>query len=980
MSTSKGDSNNQETDENIEMWKLKGLIKKLETAKGNGTSMISLIIPPRDQISRISKMLTEEYGTASNIKSRVNRQSVQGAITSAQQRLKLYNRVPPNGLVLYTGTFTTLDGKERKETFDFEPFKPVNVSLYLCDNRFHTEPLSQLLDSNEKYGFIVMDGNGTLFGTLSGNSRQVVHKFSVHLPGKTRRGGQSAARFSRNRMIARHDYVKKTAEQAAECFISQKTNQPTVSKIVLAGSADFKSELNDSGLLDARLKAKIVKVVDVSYGGETGFNQAIELSSECLSNVRFLEEKKLIGRFFEEISNDTGKYVFGLNDTLKAMEIGAVETLMVWENLEITRYVMENSATKEITIKHLSKDEEGDKSNFVDSATGANLEIQVQMPLLEWFVNEYKNFGCSLEFITNKSQEGSQFCRGFGGIGGLLRYQVDMRSFDENDEDEVYENDDEQAKGQDACANIRAVNGAATGSVAAPSPMNCHMASKLGKKLEVSSSTSPVQMDKEQHFGTTNVRAPVITDIAPKYHYLEKGQHSGTTDVRAARITDKTPPLKHHHTEEGQHSGATDVRAARIINKALPLKHHHTDEGQHSGATDVRAAVTTDITPPLKYHHISETQIKTSSTDCEPDERASLLKADIMGLKEKNAELRKQVRELNEKLRFAEQAKDTAQKQFLALGQQPKAGAFGTVKSLRSNPTVVPDESVNPRLAKILQVAAVSKEIIVVLANANVRDMLEVQVSTIKKAGITNYLVVALDEEIEEYCKSNNVSVYMRDPDKGVDNIGRTGGNHAVSGLKFRILREFLQLGYSVLLSDVDIIYLQNPFDYLYRDSDVESMTDGHNNQTAYGYNDVFDEPAMGWARYAHTMRIWVYNSGFFFLRPTIPSIELLDRVADRLAKQTLWDQAVFNEELYFPSHPGYEGLHASKRTMDFYSFMNSKVLFKTVRKDPNLKKFKPVIIHVNYHPDKLPRMKAVIEYYLDGKQNALDSFPDGSE
>ncbi|KAL9236519.1 hypothetical protein vseg_011178 [Gypsophila vaccaria] len=379
--------------------------------------------------------------------------------------------------------------------------------------------------------------------------------------------------------------------------------------------------------------------------------------------------------------------------------------------------------------------------------------------------------------------------------------------------------------------------------------------------------------------------------------------------------------------------------------------------------------------------HLSNSNSKQkSNSGCESDERANILKADIMGLKEKNAELRKQVRELQEKLRFAEQAKDTAQKQFLALGEQPKAGPFGTVKSLRTNPTVVPDESVNPRLAKILQEVAVRKELIVVLANANVREMLEVQVSTIKKAEIPNYLVVALDEEIEEYCKSNNVSVYMRDPDKGVDSIGRTGGNHAVSGLKFRILREFLQLGYSVLLSDVDIIFLQNPFDHLYRDSDVESMTDGHNNMTAYGYNDVFDEPAMGWARYAHTMRIWVYNSGFFFLRPTIPSIELLDRVADRLAKQTLWDQAVFNEELFFPSHPGYEGLHASRRTMDFYSFMNSKVLFKTVRKDPNLKKFKPVIIHINYHPDKLPRMKAVLEYYVDGKQDALDSFPDGSQ
>ena len=51
------------------------------------------------QISRVSKMLADEYGTASIIKSRVNRLSVLGAITSVQHRLKLYTKVPPNGLV-----------------------------------------------------------------------------------------------------------------------------------------------------------------------------------------------------------------------------------------------------------------------------------------------------------------------------------------------------------------------------------------------------------------------------------------------------------------------------------------------------------------------------------------------------------------------------------------------------------------------------------------------------------------------------------------------------------------------------------------------------------------------------------------------------------------------------------------------------------------------------------------------------------------
>ena len=123
-------------------------------------------------------------GTASNIKSRVNRLSVLSAITSTQQRLKLYNKVPPNGLVVYCGEIITSEGKERKINIDFEPFKPINTSLYLCDNKFHTEALSELLESDQKFGFIIMDGNGALFGTLSGNTREILQRLQVDLPKK----------------------------------------------------------------------------------------------------------------------------------------------------------------------------------------------------------------------------------------------------------------------------------------------------------------------------------------------------------------------------------------------------------------------------------------------------------------------------------------------------------------------------------------------------------------------------------------------------------------------------------------------------------------------------------------------------------------------------------------------------------------------------------------------------------------------------
>ena len=34
-------------------------------------------------------------------------------------------------------------------------------------------------------------------------------------------------------------------------------------------------------------------------------------------------------------------------------------------------------------------------------------------------------------------------------------------------------------------------------------------------------------------------------------------------------------------------------------------------------------------------------------------------------------------------------------------------------------------------------------------------------------------------------------------------------------------------MGVSVIMSDIDVVYLQNPFDHLHRDADIEGTTDG---------------------------------------------------------------------------------------------------------------------------------------------------------
>lgn len=422
---------NEQAEKNIEMWKIKKLVKSLEACRGNGTSMISLIIPPKDQISRVMQKLVEEQGTATNIKSRVNRLSVLSAITSTQQRLKLYNKVPPNGLVIYCGTVLTDEGKEKLVTIDMEPFKPINTSLYLCDNKFHTEALSELLESDLKFGFIIMDGNGSLFGTLCGNTREILHRLSVELPKKHGRGGQSALRFARLRTEKRHNYVRKVAEVAVQVFITN--DRCNVAGLILAGSADFKTELRQSDMFDQRLAVKVIKVVDVSYGGENGFNQAIDLSAECLQGVKFIQEKQLLEKYFDEVAMDTGRVVYGTDATLKAMELGAVETLIVWESLETMRIELVNPVTQAKRILHLSPAQFQKRPRELfcerDPTTGLDIDLEYAVEprsLLEWLADNYRNFGTSMQFVTDKSQEGSQFVRGFGGMGGILRYKVEL--------------------------------------------------------------------------------------------------------------------------------------------------------------------------------------------------------------------------------------------------------------------------------------------------------------------------------------------------------------------------------------------------------------------------------------------------------------------------------------------------------------------------------------------------------------------------
>lgn len=339
-----------------------------------------------------------------------NRQSVQSAIKSTQQLLKLYNKLPPNGVAVFCGLASSSDvNKERLVTLDVAPLRPIKRIIYHCGNRFYIDPIKELLvdETDERYGVIVVDGKSAVFGVLQGSTRHVLGEFSVALPNKHSRGGQSQNRFARLREEKVHEYLKKVAETAAKHFLSQ--HVPNVVGLILAGSAGLKDDLRKHSRFDKRLNKIVLQSVDVAYGGRRGFAQAIEESLETIGNQKLLHEKRVLEEFFEHMTRDTGRYCFSAENTTQALEMGAVKALIVSEGLDLDRCELDDGSV------HFCQKSQASLFSGV---------VAKRESLFEWFCENYQSFGCQLEIVSDQTGVGKQFFEGFGGLGGLLRWEV----------------------------------------------------------------------------------------------------------------------------------------------------------------------------------------------------------------------------------------------------------------------------------------------------------------------------------------------------------------------------------------------------------------------------------------------------------------------------------------------------------------------------------------------------------------------------
>jgi len=409
----------------LQRFRLKRALETLASKEGRGTELVSLYVPPGRQISEVVSMLKQEYGTASNIKSTTTRKNVQDAIVKVMQRLKLFKKVPENGLVIFCGAIPQNGpGSERIETYVITPPEPIQVYLYRCDSRFHIEHLQEFLKVKETFGIIVIDASATTYAALQGKRLEIMEEITSGVPGKFRAGGQSARRFERQREAKLLSYFKRIGEHANKNFLPL----PDLKGLIIGGPGPTKYDFQKGSYLHYTLKDKIVATVDTAYVSEQGVEEVVERSPEILRRIRYVEEKRIVQDFLYEIGHDTGLATYGESEVRRSLKSGGVKTLLLSEDLNAIRVTVKCTNcdyTKQETMKnHLLPDfEQSLNGKPCPKCTVPTLVVAVAKDLIDDLAELAEETGADVEIISVETEEGQMLKGSFGGIAAILRYK-----------------------------------------------------------------------------------------------------------------------------------------------------------------------------------------------------------------------------------------------------------------------------------------------------------------------------------------------------------------------------------------------------------------------------------------------------------------------------------------------------------------------------------------------------------------------------
>jgi peptide chain release factor subunit 1 len=402
-----------------ELYEVKRTLKELSDKKGRGTELVSVYIPPNKQISDVVKHMREELSQSANIKSKQTKKNVQSAIEVIMQRMRLFPRPPERGLVLFVGMIPKGGpGTEKMETYVFEPPEPVQTYTYHCDSQFFLEPLQEILEDKEVYGLAVLDRKEATVALLRGKRIEIVKTMTSGVPGKHKAGGQSQRRFDRLIDLAAHEFKKRIGDHMNEAFLPV----PELKGVIIGGPGHTKEEFVNGDYLHHEIKQKIITTVDTSYTGEFGIREVIDKSMDVLEEMGIMREKKLVQRFLHELVDDNGLASYGEAEVRKNLTNGAVEVLLLSEDLKSRRYTYECQSCGSVedqTIKNETSQEEKPCKSC-----GEKMKLSSSRDVVDDFVEMAEEVGSEVEIISTETEEGVQLLRAFGGIGAILRYRT----------------------------------------------------------------------------------------------------------------------------------------------------------------------------------------------------------------------------------------------------------------------------------------------------------------------------------------------------------------------------------------------------------------------------------------------------------------------------------------------------------------------------------------------------------------------------
>ncbi len=393
------------------------VIEELDNYSGSGTQLVSIYVPEDRQISDVVAHVTQEHSEASNIKSKQTRTAVQDALKSIKDRLKYYETFPPeNGMVLFSGAVDSGGGQTEMVTEVLEsPPDPIESFRYHCDSHFLTEPLQEMLGDKGLYGLVVLDRREANVGWLKGKRVEPVKSASSLVPGKQRKGGQSAQRFARLRLEAIDNFYQEVAGMANELFVPKRHE---IDGVLVGGPSPTKDEFLDGEYLHHELQDMVLGKFDVSYTDESGLYDLVDAAEDVLAETEIMKDKSEMEEFFEQL-HDGGKATYGFDATRQNLMMGAVDRLLISEDLRKDVVTYDCGEREEFELVDRRADTPAHTCE-----DGSEGEIKAREDAIDHLMELAEQRGSEMKFISTDFEKGEQLLSAFGGIAGILRYST----------------------------------------------------------------------------------------------------------------------------------------------------------------------------------------------------------------------------------------------------------------------------------------------------------------------------------------------------------------------------------------------------------------------------------------------------------------------------------------------------------------------------------------------------------------------------